>query len=139
MFTARRVWLRRNDVVHQGILTHPSQLLMDAQKALEDFHRANVPPITDSPYNCHDKGERWKLPSDLKLKINWGAALDVRKRVVGLGILARDGRGRAQGACSVTVKVTTTAPEAEALATLHAMIFAKRSGNILGLCLREML
>jgi ribonuclease HI len=45
--------------------------------------------------------------------------------VVGLGILARDDRGRVQGACSVTMKVTASAPEAEALAALHAVIFAK--------------
>jgi hypothetical protein len=31
-FTARRVWLCRNDVVYGGILTHPSQFKAEASK-----------------------------------------------------------------------------------------------------------
>jgi ribonuclease HI len=92
---------------------------------LEDFQRANASPITDDQYDSHDEEERWTPPPELMLKVNCDAALDVRKGVVGLGILARDKRGRVQGACSVTMKVTTSAPEAEALAALHAMIFTK--------------
>jgi hypothetical protein len=49
---ARRVWLQRNDIVHEGILTHPTQIMLEAQKALEDFQRANVLPINDGQ---HDK------------------------------------------------------------------------------------
>jgi hypothetical protein len=37
---ARRLWLRRNDVVHGGILTHPNQIVRDAEAALEEFRRS---------------------------------------------------------------------------------------------------
>jgi hypothetical protein len=38
---ARRIWLRRNDVVHGGTFTHPTKLVRDAEIALANFHRAN--------------------------------------------------------------------------------------------------
>jgi ribonuclease HI len=59
------------------------------------------------------------------LKINFDAALDVSKNVVGLGILVRDEGGRVKGAYSVTLKVAVSPPEDEALVALQAMIFAQ--------------
>lgn len=35
--TARRLWLRRNDVAHGGLFTHPTQELNQARHALEGF------------------------------------------------------------------------------------------------------
>jgi hypothetical protein len=31
---ARRLWLRQNDIVHGGSLTHPNQVVHDAETAL---------------------------------------------------------------------------------------------------------
>jgi hypothetical protein len=110
--------------VHGGSLTHPLHVLRDAQKVLENFQRANAIPNIDGPSDKHDKEERWTPPSMQMLKINWDVALEVHKRVVGLGILARDDKGQFKGASSVTLKVLASAPEAEALAALHAVLFA---------------
>jgi ribonuclease HI len=43
-----------------------------------------------------------------------------------LGILARDAGGRVQGAYSVTLQISASASEAEALAALYAVIYAKK-------------
>ena len=38
---SRHLWLRRNDYVHEGNLTHPSQVVRDAKTALVEFQRVN--------------------------------------------------------------------------------------------------
>jgi hypothetical protein len=39
---ARRLWLCRNDIIHGGNFTHPTQLLKDFEKALIEFQKANA-------------------------------------------------------------------------------------------------
>jgi hypothetical protein len=95
-------------------MTHPSQVL-----------RANVCNSTEVPPSSKTEEKRWASPPNLMAKINFDAALDVSERVVGLGILARDERGRVKGACSVTMKVSVSPLEAKALVALHAVSFAE--------------
>jgi hypothetical protein len=38
---AQKLWLRRNSLVHEGTFAHPSQVLRETKKSLEDFHRHN--------------------------------------------------------------------------------------------------
>lgn len=60
--TARRVWLHRNDVVHGGSLTHPSHIMLEASKALEDYQRVNgALPNKGRLLNVAEE-ERWKPP-----------------------------------------------------------------------------
>jgi hypothetical protein len=35
---ARRIWLRRNSLIHEGIFAHPNEILHSATTALSDFH-----------------------------------------------------------------------------------------------------
>jgi ribonuclease HI len=125
VITARRVWLRRNDVVHGGAMTHPAQVMRDAQTALEDFQRANGSAIIEVSPERHIDEIRWTPPPETMIKINFDATLNGRYGTVGLGILARDAGGRVQGAYSVTLKVTVLASDAEALAALYAVFYAK--------------
>jgi ribonuclease HI len=124
VLTARKVWFRRNEVVHGGTLTHPTSLMTEAQKALEDFQRATVATHTDDTQSRSVGVERWKPPPESMLKINWDAAVDSRRGIVGLGILVRDVGGRVKAACIMTKKMVASAPDAEALAALHAVILA---------------
>lgn len=59
------------------------------------------------------------------IKINWDTALDHQKGVVGLGIIARDEGGRFLSAYGMTKRAVVSPTNAEALAALHAIIFAK--------------
>jgi ribonuclease HI len=106
-------------------MTHPSKVLRDAQTALEDFQRANVSATTGVLSECQIDEIRWSPPPENMLKINFDAALNDRYGTVGLRIIARDASGRVQGAYSVTLKVTASASDAEALAALYAVIYAK--------------
>jgi hypothetical protein len=89
---SRKIWLRRNGVVHGESFTHPTQLLKEAEIALGDFHRC-------SPLGGGKGAERvreqvsWQPPFEDIIKINWDAALDSCNKRVGMGIIARDCRG----------------------------------------------
>jgi hypothetical protein len=46
---ARRIWLRRNSIIHGECFTHPAQLLLDAQISLEYFRNANRKAHVEDP------------------------------------------------------------------------------------------
>jgi hypothetical protein len=91
---ARRIWLRRNDLVHGGTFTHPSLLLKSAENALEEFQRLNV--------QVEEQEDKEKAPEMVVLqppprgsvKLNWDASLDLQEKKLGLGIVARDKNGK---------------------------------------------
>ena len=39
---ARRIWLRRNEVLHGGKFLHPSELILQTRKAITEFQQAHV-------------------------------------------------------------------------------------------------
>jgi hypothetical protein len=49
VITARRVWLRRNEIVHGGDMTHLSQVLREAKNLLDDYQRANDSNSIEAP------------------------------------------------------------------------------------------
>ena len=125
---AHRIWLRRNDVVHGGTFTHPTELVRDAEIALADFHRANngVRQRREEPDNT--SVEKWKPPPENMVKINWDAALDKHRKTIGLGIIARDERGSVLAAARKTMSLVVEPVVAESMAALHALIFCHEQG-----------
>jgi hypothetical protein len=79
-------------------MIHPLQVLREAKNSLDDYQRVNVSNSTANPTSRKTEEKRWAPPPGLMLKINFDAALDVSKGVVGLGILARDEGGHVIGA-----------------------------------------
>jgi ribonuclease HI len=122
---ARRIWLRRNDVVHGGFLTHPSRVIAEAVTALEDFHRVNGEQTSERRLIAVVEETRWQPPQGNMIKINWDAAIDNKNGVVGVGVIARDAQGCCVSAYSVTMNMTVSPATAKALAALHATIFAR--------------
>ena len=90
---ARRIWYRKNEVVHGGALTHPNQIVREAVAALEDFQRVSRNSGQQDRASENRTVENWKPPQKNMVKINWDATSDTNKRTIGLGIIARDGRG----------------------------------------------
>jgi len=39
---ARKIWFRRNEVMHRGDFLRPNQLFVDASNSLNDFRRVNT-------------------------------------------------------------------------------------------------
>jgi hypothetical protein len=125
---ARRLWLRRNDVVHGGILTHPNQIMRDAEAALEEFRRVNTVDgqVQQETMETHDEG--WSPPPETTIKINWDASLDKIRRIVGMGMIARDGRGSVIAAATKVLFLEADPVVAETLAATHALIFCHELG-----------
>jgi hypothetical protein len=98
--TARRIWLRRNDIVHGGGFTHPTQVFTEAVKALDDFQRVNGSQKDEDGAGQIHSAVCWKPPATNMVKINWDAALDLRNQLVGIGVVARDEAGSFLGASS---------------------------------------
>jgi hypothetical protein len=126
--TARRIWLRRNSVVHGEPFTHPSQLLREAQNSLEDFQWIHN-EVGSGSQNARDLTEvQWKPPVEGMIKLNWDAGLNMKEGRVGIGIIARDSRGVCLAARSLSLNTHIDATTAEALAAVHAIMFCKELG-----------
>jgi ribonuclease HI len=125
---ARRIWLRRNSVIHGECFTHPSQLLRDAQNSLEDFWFANRKAHIEDPLAMTVSGIHWKPPQRNVVKINWDAGLNLREGRVGLGFIVRDSQGTCLAARSMSIDIQADAPVAEAMAAANAVLFCKELG-----------
>ena len=74
---ARRIWLRRNEVVHGGSFMSPNTLMQRAKNALEDF-LAIFPSTTVMPQLPVSIGvQRWRAPESSWVKVGM---LQLRKR-----------------------------------------------------------
>jgi hypothetical protein len=68
--TARRIWLHRNAVVHGDSFLHPSQLLQEAQNALEEFHRVTSGGTVDEHHGLDLLKAMWKPPPVNMIKMS---------------------------------------------------------------------
>jgi hypothetical protein len=126
---ARKLWLRRNSVVFGGVFISPNQLMREAVISIEDFKRANVPTEKENDFQAIPVPPvQWKAPSLGLYKINWDAAIDMKNRRMGVGIIARDYQVLVVAARSLTLHGHTDSLVAEAWAALHAVVLAKESG-----------
>lgn len=60
---ARCIWLRRNDVLHRGIFSHPQVILSQATQALDDFKKAQVDRDDDMQNREYQWLSYWMAPS----------------------------------------------------------------------------
>ncbi|XP_059436307.1 uncharacterized protein LOC132169261 [Corylus avellana] len=123
--TARKIWMRRNRVVHGGLFQHPNQVLKEAEVGLEDFRRLNVPTSHQEDHAAEADIARWQPPPPNTVKINWDAAVDPYNKSIGLGVIARDERGKFLVAYSKHQWIDVEPVIAEALAALHAIILCQ--------------
>ena len=131
--TTRKIWLRRNSMVHGEQFSHPTQLLRDAQNSLEEFQHIHS-ECWDGVQSTKDTViAQWKPPPNNMVKLNWDAGINMTKGRVGIGLIARDSRGSCLAARSLTMNAHTDVATAKALAAVHAIMLCKEMGytNIL--------
>ena len=92
-FVARCIWLRRNDFIHGGNFTHPTQVLIDSEKALIEFQKANARLQEGEPVEKDEAPIRWQPPVRDMVKLNWDASMDTKTKTIGLGVVIRDTNG----------------------------------------------
>ena len=131
--TARKIWLRRNSVVHGEPFSHPTQLIRDAQNSLEEFQRIHYESRGGMQITRDTVEAKWKPPPENMIKLNWDAGINKFEGRIDIGLIARDSRRSCLAARSLTTNAHTDATTAKALAAVHAIMFCKELGytNIL--------
>jgi ribonuclease HI len=130
---ARRIWLRRNTLVFEGVFIHPNEVYAKAGVSLKEFHRCNtqkILPPTGGVDLCPARQQRWSPPPTGLIKINWDVALNIKEGCIGMGIVARNCMGEVMGAKSVIRPIMVDPKIAEAMAALWTVLFCKEVGFI---------
>ncbi len=84
----RKIWLRKNSIVHEGKFKHPSQVLREAKESFVEFKRNNAMNIEGLVPQIAPELVAWQAPSPRIIKVNWDAAVEEESRQVGVGIIA---------------------------------------------------
>ncbi|KAG6645401.1 hypothetical protein CIPAW_08G120100 [Carya illinoinensis] len=86
--TAWYLWKRRNEVVLQGHLTHPSSAVSQSQQLVEDLQKL---PVSKKVMALKQQtSPPWEAPPQGKFKVNWDASVDEVSCKVGVGAVLRD-------------------------------------------------
>jgi hypothetical protein len=103
-------------------------LLKCATDSLEDFRIARR--VVDSPSNrpLSQHSPSWSAPSDGWTKVNWDASMDVKQKVLGIGLIARDNLGRVKGSMCYASKYLLDPSVAEAFGARLGAEFDRRMG-----------
>jgi len=126
---ARRIWLRRNSLVFEGIFAHPDNVYNEGIISLGEFRRCKEKPGSDlSTRGSSSRQPSWCPPPSGVFKINWDASLSVEQGRLGIGVIVRDCNGACMGARSVTKQVKVDPKTAEVIAALYAVQFSKEMG-----------
>jgi hypothetical protein len=70
MCIARRIWLRRNGVIHDGVFLHPNRVVLQATQAVERYQQIMVEKDSKPAVNEEAKPSHWKAPPPSCLKAN---------------------------------------------------------------------
>lgn len=124
---ARRIWMRRNEVVHGGLFTHPSVLLKLNNSALTEFQTANV-LNAQVPSASVQQQIHWEAPLTGWLKANWDAGINRSQGCTGFGIVIRDCHGHFVAAKCASRQGLLTLAGAEITGALMAVQLCSNMG-----------
>ncbi|XP_062174623.1 uncharacterized protein LOC133879852 [Alnus glutinosa] len=93
VMVAQRVWYRRNKFVFEGLLTPPTCSIKCAKESLDEYRSTNSMNVASLFRSRVPILTRWPKPPVGFVKLNWDAAIDHSKKMIGLGIIARDSSG----------------------------------------------
>lgn len=124
---AHEIWLRRNLMVFGGPIPSPSCLMKGAKELLGDYRKSSM-DAANRENGSPRAPSRWSKPAIGSIKINWDAALDVRKNRMGVGIIARNDMGDVKAALCTTLPYIQNPSVAEAFGARRAVEFAREMG-----------
>ncbi|XP_059436785.1 uncharacterized protein LOC132169849 [Corylus avellana] len=114
---ARRIWLRRNEVIHGRSFLNPNRIVQQATQAMEVFQTLmDRRKITAAPAE-QPTVHTWMASPHGWFKANWDARVDRRKGCVGFGIVIRDHLGQMWASKCQTCHGFLDPPAAEAVAS----------------------
>jgi ribonuclease HI len=116
----RRIWLRRNGLVHEGSFLHPNRLVQQAIQAVEQFQTMLAEKKEALPSNSEQQPVHWMAPTPGYLKANWDAGFDRQNGRLGMGVIIRDQQGKMWASKCQTKEGVLDVTTGEALAALMA-------------------
>ncbi|XP_042974791.1 uncharacterized protein LOC122306429 [Carya illinoinensis] len=124
--TAWKIWKRRNEVVFNNTLSHPSSINQSVKLLMTDLDQAHQPARQCSSPSSVPLA--WEAPSQGKLKINWDADLDKTSCRAGVGAVVRNWEGKVLATMRMNHSLYPDPFLAEAYAAHQATIFLKSMG-----------
>jgi ribonuclease HI len=126
--TAKKIWARRNSVLHEGVFLHPTRIVREAKEMLQ----AMFTPVEEDTASRRTEEmsatAKWVKPPFGRVKINWDVAFDKTGQYIGFGAIIRDHNGHVQAAKCMRINGAQTPVVGEALAAVAAMEFGKEQG-----------
>lgn len=99
---AKRIWLRRNAVIHEGTFLYPNDIVQQSSRVLQEFHQAQVGAPTDFFHVVNTSPIKWMAPPQGWYKANWNASIMTNTGWMGLGVVICDHMGLMCVAKSIT-------------------------------------
>jgi hypothetical protein len=87
---AQRLWLRRNELLHDGQFRHPNVLVQQTVTTIEDFDRANRLASPRNNEGAQWELIRWRRPLIRWVKVNWDTSVSKQQGRMGLGVVICD-------------------------------------------------
>jgi ribonuclease HI len=125
---ARRLWLRRNEVVHGGRFVHPNVVVQQTITAVRNYQEIVAKGQQHGVINSLDSSGKWQAPPPGWVKANWDASVDIKSGKVGLGAVVRDSLGNLHAAQTRSIPGLWDPTSAEALAALMAAKLCQEMG-----------
>lgn len=88
----RNIWTRRNAVSFDNKFDRPEIILQKAIMSLESFYFAQQLGLVQNANAVmvmRGLGQ-WRKPAEHYVKANWDAAVDIKSKTTGLGVIIRD-------------------------------------------------
>ncbi|XP_062152053.1 uncharacterized protein LOC133860474 [Alnus glutinosa] len=127
---ARKIWLRRNAMIFEGVFEHPKKIYADAVRLVGDFKRClkGDEEMSKSIQENVRVFSCWKPPPEGTIKVNFDAAINKSAGYVGVGLIVRDYLGNLKGAQRLSFSLLTDAYNAELMAASRATILCTQAG-----------
>lgn len=131
---ARRLWFRRNSVVHGGDFLHSNAFIIAASSYIEDYR--TTMKLEEEEKAVEGDGEGiigpiqpvavyWKPPPSGYYKVNWDASLNHARGKLGIGIIVHDTNGNIFATSSSSIPANVEPVVAESMAALHAIVMVE--------------
>lgn len=125
---ARQIWLQQNKLIFEDTFSHPKLVFKAACDQME-FHKQVTEGLRgEHKVTCGTVEEKWKPPPRGISKVNWDAAIDVGKKLMGVGVVVRDSTGGVLATQCMTKPFVRDPGVAEAMALRTALMLLGQLG-----------
>jgi hypothetical protein len=128
LILAKKIWARRNEVVHGGEFKHPNQILRETEELIVSLQEITEKCDGNEIPSRSGEQQRWECPPDGWCKLNWDVAIDAHTNSMVFGAIIRNHIGRVCAAKCKRIQKVQEPVMGEAMAAMAAAEFCNSSG-----------